>query len=317
MADYTVTALLASLKRRGMLPSTAEALSDTDYLDFCNEEMMAYIVPTMMSTMEEYFVRIEDFDISTNTQSYYIPYRAMGGNLRLVQLNQNGQTNATWVSIPRIEPEREQDYSYGAGSPVGYLIRNNAVVLLPLPAQPNGILRLQYFIRPNNLVATTAVGTITAITPGSETTTVTCSNIPSTFTTAKQYDLIKAIPGFDTLSFDLNASAVVTGANGTITFSDASAVSDSLAIGDYVCLATESPVAQIPYELHALLAQRVAFKAQEALGDPRAPFAGKVCDDMSARLMKMLSPRSQGSARYIINRYAPGNGYFGFRRWRV
>lgn len=292
-----------------MLPSTNEALSDTDYLSFCDEELKTYIVPLMMSTMEEYFVAVKDQTVTANISSYAIPYRAMGGNLRAVQFNPQGSSSSVYVDLPRIEPENESGYGYGGGGPCGYKLQNNSVVLIPAPSAA-GTLRLQYFQRPNNLVATSAVGTITSINTG--TNTVTCSNVPTSFTTALTYDLVKATPGFDLYAFDQAISARVTGASGTVTFSNT--LPTGLAVGDYVCLATESPVAQIPYELHALLAQAVTATAQQALGDPRTPISMKSRDLMAERLMRMISPRSQGSARYILNKNGPGNSYYRYRR---
>lgn len=311
--DYTVTALLASLKRRGMLPSTSEALSDSDYFAFCDEELRTYVVPEMMSVMEEYFVFQKDYTISNNQANYAIPTRAMGGTLRNVFINVTNSNQSVYVPLPRIEPEIAAAYGWANGGPIGYKLQNNTVVLVPIPSSNAGSLRLQYFMRPNTLVPVTSVGTITNIAGN----VFTCSTVPTTFTASQTFDLVKANPGFDTTDYDLAASAVVTGASGTVTFT--TTPSTDIAVGDYVCLSTQSPVAQIPYELHALLAQRTAAKAQEALGDPRAPLAMKVCDAMAQKIMRVISPRTQGSARYIINKNGPGGIYrnWGFGRWGV
>ncbi len=309
--DYTVTALLASIKRRGMLPNTEEALDDSDYFAFADEEMQTYIVPEMMSVSEEYFVTYKDHTVQNGQSSYFIPYRASGVKLRNVLYCSNTPTNL-FVPLPRIEPENANLYGYGVGGPIGYELRNNSVVLVPAPGTSGGILRLEYFIRPNTLVDVSAVGTITAINSATQ---VTCNNVPTTFTTSQTYDLIKYKPGFDTYVMDQTITARSTGTNGTVTFTDD--LPDDLEVGDYVCLSTQSPVAQIPYELHALLAQRVAFKAQEALGDPRAQVAEKVCDAMAKRIFNLLTPRSEGSSRYLVNRYGPGNIGLRYRLWRT
>lgn len=297
---HTTTYLLASLKRRGMIPSTDEALATADFLALADEELQTYVVPLLMSVREEYLVAAKDHTITADDTTYAIPTRAIGGKLRDVAIS---DSSGQFHSLSRIEPERAADYGT-TGGPNGYKLQNNSVVLVPGASGSSDTLRLTYFQRPNRLVATSAVGEITAI--NTATRVVTCSNVPTTFTTSETYDLVKGTPGFENHAIDQAVSASVTGASGTVTFS--STLPEDLAVGDFVCLAGESPVPQVPVELHPLLNQRVAFKVQEALGDPKAGLAKQVCDEMKKNVMTLLTPRSEGSARLIINRYGPGFG---------
>ena len=83
--------------------------------------------------------------------------------------------------------------------------------------------------------------------------------------------------------------------------------------GDYVCAEGESPVVQLPVELHPLLVQRVVMKVLEANGGKQFDRAKAVCDEMLKDVHSMLAPRSEGSPRYLINYNGPGFGRGGRR----
>jgi hypothetical protein len=301
MPDFTTTELLASIKRRGMIPSTDEAFSTADFLAIANEELQSFIVPLLLGAREEFLVA--NFDITTTTSAEYtLPPRAIGRELRDV-LWQSGNS---YIPLSRIEPEREYEFgNTGSGGPYGYKFENDKVVLIPAPPS-GGTLRLKYFIRPNALVLPAAVATIQSIN-GGRTVITTTATIPSTITTGISVDLVAAKPGFATQVLDSTTTATTSGTTITLT----TALPSSVVAGDYVCLAQEAPVAQIPVELFPLLAERVCFKVLEALGDPRAQVQKQICDEMARQAVRLLSPRSQGSARPIVPRYGPGRGWGG------
>lgn len=272
-----------------MFPSTDEALATADFLAFADEELQTEVVQVLLAAREEYLVSKIPFDqtIVSGTTRYAMPPRAIGGRLRQVLIS---GTDGAYVPLPRVEPENSTD-------DVGYVFDGNSLVLTD--STLTGTLRQTYFMRPNRLVATSAVGLITAINTG--TGVVTC-NIPATFTTSERYDFVKGTPGFECSAIDLTASAV---GGSTITFT-AGDLPSSLAVGDYVCLAGESPIPQIPVELHPFLSQRVVVRALSAIGDAKREFAQQDADRLRARAVSLISPRDQGGKRPIINRFGPG-----------
>lgn len=295
---YTATQLLTSLKSRGLIPSTDETLAASDFLRFVNEEVQTYIVPLLLSVREDYLVTYADVSIVSGTAEYDIPERAVASKLRgIYRLVGNA-----YVQLPRLELEDVQDWE-ATGEPQGYYLRANKVVLVPSPSA-SGTLRLHYYQRPNRVVTTSEVGEITNIVG----TTITISAAPSAFVTSTAsngvlYDIVKGKAGFDCLAKDQS----VTVAGTSLTFS---AVSSSVAIGDYVCLAQESPIPQIPVELHPLLSERVTNTALKALGDAKATYA--VADQMEKKILEVLRPRVDGSPRYFMNRH--GIGWSGVTR---
>lgn len=302
--DYTTTGLLANIKRRAMLPDTSEALATADYLALADDEIQTFIVPFMMKLSEEYFVTTKDVSVTSGTANYGLPERAIGGKLRdLLYVD----SSSSIYSIPRIEPESldtTPNPQTAVGVPTGYYFRGTDVVLYPTPGS-SGTLRFVYFQRPNRLVATSEIIDTLASGDTIGASTITLNTTP--LTSGAKYDIVENIAPFR-IAPDITASSTSGLPTGTTTY-------PWIANGCYICEQYESPVAQLPPEIHALLAQRVAFKALEALGDPKAAVAKQIADEMAAGLSAVMSPRNEGSSRAMVNVYGPGwarrRGYWG------
>lgn len=292
--DFTTTALLSSLKRRGMLPSNSDTLSTADFLAIATEELQTYIFKVLLAVREEYAVATYDLTLTSGTAAYKIPSRAVGGKLRHV--NKYDSSSGALTPLARLEPERIGSAS-ATGNVACYYLQGDDIVLVPTPSSAETV-RLTYFRRPSALVATSAVGTSSAV--GAS--TMTISSTPATFTTSVTYDIVRAKPPFSILAQDLAVSSV----NANIVTFSSPISSYGVSVGDYVCLAGESPVAQVPVELHPLLSQRTVYKCLEAIGDEKAQVAEAAADKMRQDALTLLTPRVEGSARPIINWHGPG-----------
>lgn len=303
MADYTATALIASLRRRGWLPA-ASALTTADCLAILNEEARVYLTALLKSVREEYLVREADYDVPlvAGTARYRMPTRCVANALRSVHVL-DGQSNPR--PLTRVEPENQHGYP-GSGSPVGYMLRGGTLQLLPTPGG-GGTLRLGYLQRLSQVVDASACGRVTAINTG--TGAVTVSAAPATFVTTASgvplYDFVRGTPAFESLAVDQSATVAGT----ILTFATVPA---ELAVGDYVALAGETPIPQVPLECHALLAQRAVVVLLEATGSPRLEAARRILEGedgkggMQADVMRLLSPRVTGSTRPLVNPNGPG-----------
>lgn len=305
--DWTTTALLTSVKRRTMLASANETLSDTDILQIATEEMQTEIMDVLMSVREEYAVQIHDISLQAGVSTYALPPRAVGETLRNVQI----LSNTDYLPLDRIEPERRHEYTSAQNEPLGYMLQDDSVVIVPTP-KSSGTLRLSIHRRPNALVpvaSTARVATISGPRTTISDTTVPTALIPTASNVP--VDVVDGTPGFRTLAQDFATTTGTNSAQIVLT----SALPASVAAGDYVCLAGESCVPQIPAELHPLLYQRTAGKVLEALGDPRMERVLNVYEQMRKRTLEMLTPRSAGSTRYIVNRNGPGFSRLSRRRF--
>lgn len=289
-ASYQISAFL----RRGWLPASTP-LTTADILAYFNEEQRLYLTALLKSVREEYLVREADHDVTivASTPRYRIPTRCVGAALRSVRIV--GASNAS-TPLTRIEPENSHLYP-GTGAPYGYMLRGNTIQLLPTP-QGSGTLRLSYLQRLSTIVEAAACGEIATINPGAGSLTVSAA--PATFTSSVTYDLCRGTPGFETLAIDQAATVAGT----TITFT--SGLPTDLAVGDFVALAGETPIPQVPLECHALLAQRVALVIADDSGSATAQGAAKKLERMEKDLQTILSQRVTGSARPVINPSGPG-----------
>jgi hypothetical protein len=286
VADYTTTGLIADVKRRGHFPTSQSTFQTSDLLKILNDALYAVIVPLIQSAQEEFFVTYSDTTIVAGTDAYAIPSRAIGGALRDVAT----VDGAELTSLERLDPEviTHDD------RPEGFMLRGNKVVLYPSPVQ-SGTLRLSYYRRPSELVATSSCGLITAINTG--TNEVTVSSTPSGWTTNTSIDIIPSTPHFDALS---EAVAISSVAGTTITLPS---LPSGLAVGDYLTPAGQSPIPQVPVEAHPLLAQAAALRCASDQGtDDAFKRLADVYSRMERDFLQILSPRVEGAPKKVNNR---------------
>lgn len=282
---YTTADLIEAVKSIASIPTSQNLFQTADFLRFANHEMQIQLVPLVMSTREEYFVADHDVAVTANKATYTIPSRAIGGKLRDIQFIDGD----TIESLPRLNPDDVTSTKYGRS---GFYLQGSSVVLSPSP-QRETTLRLKHFRRPNRLVDVTATGKIVSIDrPNNQ---ITVGSAPSTFGTNVLVDFIKGEPSFECVSID----APITGVSGT-TLTFASIPAD-LAVGDHVALAGESPIPQIPIELHPMLAQMVAVKCLLAQKHSAKSEIEKLAEMKQSALL-MLSPRVDGEPQKITNR---------------
>lgn len=306
--DYTTTNLLADISRKCFIPVSQVTFSAADLLAMADEELQIGVVPLVMRTREEYFVAFKDIFINGNETGFDLPSRAIGSVLRNVTIiqNPNSQNDPAERKIPQIAAE-DAPYNNNFNNYLGvqsYFLRNNQVILSPDTSSFGGgiTLRQYYFLRPNKMVEVNQTSQITAINGAVATVNV----IPSGFGSGTLYtitsDVVKAIPGFGLLAMDIDLTVNTTDL--TITFPD-DLSNYNITVGDYICLAGDTPIPQIPVELHTLLAQRTAVKILESLGDEKnLPAAAKKLDEMEKNITGMISARVEGSAKKIVNNFS-------------
>lgn len=300
----TTDELLASIKARSSVPISQKAFQNADLIRFMNEEIDNVIVPLILSTKEEFYVRTETVEAVTGSspKRYKIPYRAIGGRIRDVYFQ---NSSSSWAPMSRIQPEDVSDYQYGitsSNSDILYYLEGDHIVLLTSSA-PTGSLKLSYYMKPNDLVESDQVAIITSIdtisTPGS--TILSFSDgIPSNILITATVDFIEDRPNHRILSYDLTPSNINLDAD-TITLLNEDIPSE-LVVGDHVANAGESKVPQIPSDLHAILAQAVSCRIMEALGDYEGlGAANKKLQEMLQNALQIIDSRTEGSPQKIHN----------------
>lgn len=81
-------------------------------------------------------------------------------------------------------------------------------------------------------------------------------------------------------------------------------IPSALVVGDYICLANECIIPQIPSDLHEVLSERVSARIQRALGDQAGLQAtqGKV-QEMEAGQAKLIDNRTEGTPQKVLGRH--------------
>lgn len=303
MARYlSSSTLIESAKVRGMIPETQVTFTEEDLLRFANEEMDTALVPYVMSFHEDYFLFPEDIPLENNVLGYAIPYRAVGNKLREVAYKDPGNN---LYEMTRILVEDLPFYQYDGGSSTSigaFSIQNNEIVL---PGQSDnftaaGSLATFYYIRPNQLVTEDRACTITDI--NRTTGQIAVNNLPDIYSIGSLIDFIQIKSPNKCYSIDVVVSNVDS-TNAVFTF-DPADIPIKLKRGDYICLAEECIIPQIPIDLHPMLAQRVACRCLEALGDQQGLQAANTkLAEMELKLGSAIDNRVEGAPLKITNRH--------------
>ncbi len=151
--DYSVTQLVADVRRRAMIPNATQVLTDADIVGFLNDEIREYLVPMLMATTEEYLVATADLGVPASTtidleDQNGFPGGVIGLKVRDVQI----RSMNSWISLPRIEPEYEAQF-LASNVTQGYLFRGSKVHLVPVNQTPSAEIRVLYYKRPDALVS--------------------------------------------------------------------------------------------------------------------------------------------------------------------
>lgn len=297
---YNSDLLIADVKRRAAVPISQNTFTNEDILSFANSELKIGIAPSILSVHEEYYVYLDTVALEANKSKYGIPYRAMGSKLRdLFYMDTNGNL----VEMSRILPDDKSIYqnTSSGNSYIFYYIEGNSVVITPeVNDTPTGSLVFSYYIRPNDLVESNRVATITAINTSGINTLYTVDQIPTGFATTSPFDLLQYKPGHKIRKYDIEASAINT-LTKVLTFATVD-IDDDTEIGDNICFAGECYIPQCPSELHPVLAQRVAARILEAQGDTQGlTNANTKLQEMEKNTQILIDNRTDGSPVKIFS----------------
>lgn len=313
MKPLTSSRLISTALRRGLIPSDQATFTCCDLYDIFNEEIGIHVIPMVMRLHEEYFVVDEDISLCSCKFRYKIPYRSIGNKLRDVQyvLTDGTHYEMTRVSIEDRPTCLEDNYR---DKYLKFYVEGDSVVLLD-KQNSGGSLRFSYYMRPNELVAESRAGTITCISTCScaGTTTYKLSSFPTHFTCTCTFDIVQSKSPNKIIVFDKSKTTSCVTAK-TITFAtdclkivdicSTGTVAADISVGDYILKAEETIVPQLPTELHPVLAQRVAVKLLEALGDTEGMNnAQKELERMEFNANTIIDNRVEGANQKVVNRH--------------
>tara|TARA_R110002126_G_scaffold64784_2_gene165749 strand:+ start:419 stop:1294 length:876 start_codon:yes stop_codon:yes gene_type:complete len=285
----TVAKLLTEIERVSFAPSNQITFSTADILSIADEVIEAQMQPKIVLAREGYFIKTATFTVTANQSKYEIPDRAAGGSFRDIKMVDASGRNRELVY---------QDFSdirtTETGTPQYFYLEENSVVLYPTPNATTGTLKIWFPIKANKLVELAATAVIATI--NASLSEITVTTIPSTWATGDTFDLIKATGGHELRGYDFVAAGITS----TLITLTGDLPSD-LAVGDYVALAQETSLVQLPSLFVRVLARGVAA---EMIGDMNQPAAKKLLErfDMGMEnALQLITPRVVGAPKYIVN----------------
>lgn len=300
--------LIQSIKVRSATPISQITFSEIDILRFAQEEIEMKLLPNILAVKEEFYVTETEIPLVPNKSLYDIPYRAIGGKVRHVIYKHPSNSLLPLANIP-IENVLEYEASGNASQLFGVALQNDQLRLVPrVSATTTGSLLLRYYLRPNKLVLMNRGARVKNINFTTGVVTVAIGNtdpskVPQNITINTKIDFIKAKPSHKTYKFDIQPLAVNTAA-GTITFNPTD-IPEELEAGDWICVAGETVIPQIPSELHSMLAQAVACRILEALSDTQALQNATVkLQEMEQKLLNVIDTRIEAPAKKAVNPYS-------------
>lgn len=274
------TDLLSKVKLKAALPEGR--LEDSEILELAYDALLSELVPLIVSMRTEYYVKSQ---VSEAVEITPIASRALGLALREVKLISGNAIRDLFLS------NLEDVTTTQTGTPESFYLENNSIVLYPPPASSADQIKQSFFFRPNKLVTTDETATIAAIDRDTGILTVVP---PASWSTSNTFDLVSALPGHDVLNWDI----VVTSVSETEITIDPSDIPSSLRVGDSLCLAGESPYAQIPDEAFNLLAQLTICDCLEEMGALQELQAAQAkVEKLKSSLASILSNRVQGAPK--------------------
>lgn len=264
---YTGEELITAVRDIGMIPDTgATGTEDADILKKINEAMRLVLVPKILKTREQYFIKKQRTPLLTTTTRYRIPHRAMYGKLRDVIYVDS--SNDRFAMFP-IEYEDIMSYQNfdSADNPSGYVIEENSVILVPdTSTSLSGYLEFVFFMRPGDIVKTTSAGVVSSFDSGAK--TITCTaDVSALFSIGDKIDVHSAHSGAELKEWDLTVTNVATSVLTVSEAIDASVYGRTpIEAGDYVCAAETAALPALPREVHPLVARAAALFVSESIG---------------------------------------------------
>lgn len=267
MAQYDATELVDLVKRRALVPGSQGTFSSAEILLALTEAIESRIAPSIIETQAEHLVASKDITIVSGQAAYRVPYRAMSNGIRSIHWLMSDGRSAQLVER-KIRDVANLRLASTTGTPAFYVVQGPHVVLYPTPGSAVGTLRVKYHMRPNRIVPVTSVRAITAIalnTPDASSTRVTVAAVPASMEGFQKFDFVRAKQPHDILSFDVTPSVTVGASATTVTFAEGD-LSSELEVNDYLCLARETPMANIVDEFVLPAALRAGASLLKALG---------------------------------------------------
>jgi len=298
---YTTNSLIEAIKLKGMIPTSQNTINTENFITFINEEMDLGVLPHILAFHEDNFTRTEVVELVAGQYKYQIPSRAIGNKLKDIYIM---DYNGNLLEMTRVSNGDLGDYNQRYATSRAFYLEGDSIVLLGEVTATNS-LKFLYHIRPNRVVQEYRAAKILSV----EDNKVVIGDIPVYGTTqllnvGTICDIVRAKSPHSCAIIDTaitNITAV--GDTHEITL-NTSGLTTIVKAGDYLNLAEETIIPQVPPELHGLLAQRVVARCLEALGDAAGLQAANTkIAELEIKTGSLIDNRVENAPQKIRNRW--------------
>jgi hypothetical protein len=263
---FTSQKLIDSIKRRANIPDAQSMITDDEILEFANEELLLNLLPLVVTKHEDYLLVREYVPTESGVKKYQIPYRALGNKLREVAASDSilEKDLSDLAELTRVSIDDITNRNVGRSSSKRFYIENESIVLDSSDDNVGfNYIVFFYNMRPNMLVNSDRISIITSI--DRTTGIIEVSSLPDNFSASSIVDFIRTKSPHRILDYDISLVDLNV-ANKYFQF-DVDDIPANLEVGDRICLQNETDLINIPSELHPMLAQMVASRVLESIGD--------------------------------------------------
>lgn len=291
--NLIATKLIESVRNRAMIPDDSTVYDDQSILEILNEEIDVGLLDTLLTLHEEHLVTYTD-KVPENKR-LVIPHRSVASKLRDLHRLTGGDIRE--MSRVSLEELSDYDSGYSDSNSDLFYVEGDEVVLL---GESTNTMRMYFNLRPNVISLESTCAQITGI--NRSTGVIQFSSIPAEFVSLDNLDFVQDKSPNKILAFDIAVTSVTISTKSIVV--DPASIPTRLTVGDWVCPIETSPYANVPTEMHPLLAQRAAIYILEALGDGENLVAarGKL-GQMEKSIQKILVDRVEGAPRKIKSRH--------------
>ena len=304
----TTTELLAAIRDEARIADDEPAATDTILLRLATRILHKKYVPAVRKCRENYYVTTAHITLETGRAAYPIPRRATTSTIRRVRtLDASGQECA------QLGPMSVEDLDQStATAPRAYAVTDSQLVVWPTPNASSQAytLEVMFEYRPSSLILpAAALETVFRVDYGSS--VWSFSTATEVITDKTTIDIVSINAPFSSPIIDgatTGAGLVLgrykctlgaysgthpRGVTGTAWVEGSSPI--GVSVGDYVCTSGESPIPQIPLELHPCLAMHTAADFLRAIDPQGAADLGAAADADMVSCLEAMTPRKQGT----------------------
>jgi len=284
---YLTEDLVEQIKENTSTEFAQGRFSQSTVIDICNQETVKRIKPIVSGLASEFFVVTQNITIAEDTKRIRIPKRAASRGIRECYLLLN-EVRYPLAQITREESVQvEQDDS---NIPKRFYFEADSIVF-ECPTNQEMTLVLVLEISPGKLVLSTEVTTVSSV--DFDTGVVSFAGTPTGYGVAVPYDFVQQL-GYGNAVLGVGITPISV--SGTTYTFDPDELPQTLQVGDYVCLAGNTPIPNMPDEAVTALIHAVSLRIFRLRGDFGAVAAEK--DELTNAIIyveRALSDRAEGN----------------------